>query len=273
MTSAAELRDSSPPGLGKGAAVTGAATGIGEGIAARLLRDGWRVALIDADPKVITTTSRLIVALGLPEEAALSVVADVSVPEQIDAAIAEAAQSFSSLELAVANAGVGGVGTDLIDMTPEQFDRIMSVDLRGVFLTCRAAGRVMRGAGRGSIVTISSIFGWEPSPGAGAYSAAKAGVIALTLALAGELAPSGVRVNSIAPGNIETSSLLDGIRRRATYEGVAYEDEYERIVRSVPLARLGTPADIGAAVAYLASNDAAYITGHTLGVTGGLVRR
>jgi NAD(P)-dependent dehydrogenase (short-subunit alcohol dehydrogenase family) len=131
----------------------------------------------------------------------------------------------------------------------------------------------MRTAHRGSIVTISSIFGQDPFPRTAAYSATKAGVIALTQALALELAPYGIRANSIAPGYMATEMQWAGLRARAAHAGISFDAERQRVAAMVPLGRHGTPDDVGAAVAFLASADAAYITGHTLGVHGGVVRR
>lgn len=253
--------------------VTGAARGLGEGVARRLARDGWSVLLLDIDPDVTKTASALAQEFGLPEARLIGCVADVSREDQMEQAVSLAVERFGGLDLAVANAGIGGVETELIDLEPPDFDRIVAVNLRGVYLTCRIAGRVMRAARKGSIITISSIFGQEPYPRVAAYSATKAGVIALTQALALELAPYGIRVNSIAPGYMATEMQWAGLRARAAYAGITFEEERQRVVKMVPLGRHGTGDDIGAAVAFLASEEASYITGATLGVTGGVVRR
>jgi len=255
------------------ALVTGGARGLGEGIARRLAHDGWSVLLADADARVAETVDALSATLELPQGRLAPRVTDVADAAQVEAAIQAALNQFGGLDLAVANAGIGGVEADLIDVEPTDFDAIVAVNLRGVYLTCRAAGRVMRAARRGSIVTISSIFGQEPLPRTAAYSATKAGVIALTQALALELAPYGVRANSIAPGYMATEMQWAGLRARAAHAGVSFEAERERVMAMLPLGRHGTPDEVGAAVAFLASADAAYITGHTLGVHGGVVRR
>ena len=257
----------------RAAIVTGAARGLGEGAAARLARDGWSVLLFDNDPEVEQTTTRLASELGLSDDTLVHRVGSTADEGDVEDAVREAADRFGGLELAVANAGVGGDEVELVDLEPAEFDRIVSINLRGVYLTCRAAGRVLRDARRGSIVTISSIFGWEPFPRAAAYSATKAGVIALTQALAAELAPYGVRVNSIAPGYMATEMQWAALRLRAEHAGITFEDEVARVRELVPLGRHGTGEDIGSAVVFLASEDAAYITGETIGVTGGVVRR
>jgi NAD(P)-dependent dehydrogenase (short-subunit alcohol dehydrogenase family) len=256
----------------RAAVVTGAARGLGEGVASRLARDGWSVVLFDNNPAVEETAQRLADEVGANGNL-VHRVGSAADEGDVEALVQDAVERFGGLELAVANAGVGGDEVELVDLEPAEFDRIVSVNLRGVFLTCRAAGRVLREARRGSIVTISSIFGWEPYPRTAAYSATKAGVIALTQAIAAELAPYGVRANSIAPGYMATEMQWEGLRARAAHAGITFDDEVARVRAMVPLGRHGTGDDIGAAVAFLASDDAAYITGQTIGVTGGVVRR
>jgi 3-oxoacyl-[acyl-carrier protein] reductase len=261
------------PDHARAAIVTGAASGIGEAIAGRLARDGWSVLLFDEASGVGETATRLGTAHGVDYETLVSRVGSIVVEQEIEDAVAHAVERFGGLELVVANAAVGGVEVDLIDLDPAGFDRTVAVNLRGAYLTCRAGGRVLRAARRGAIVTIGSIFGWEPLPRAAGYSATKAGVHALTQGLALELAPYNVRVNSVAPGYIATDGLWTAMRGRAAHAGISLDDEVARVHSSVPLGRLGAPEEIGSAVAFLASDDAAYITGHTLGVTGGVVRQ
>jgi NAD(P)-dependent dehydrogenase (short-subunit alcohol dehydrogenase family) len=257
----------------KRAWVTGAAQGLGEGVARRLARDGWSVLLTDINPEVEATARKLTSEFKLAAGKMLHMVADVADVDQTEKAAALAVKHFGGLDLAVANAGIGGVEIELIDLEPQDFDRIVAVNLRGVYLVCRAAGRIMRAARSGSLITISSIFGQEPYPRVATYSATKAGVIALTQALALELAPYGIRINSIAPGYMATEMQWAGLRARAANAGITFEEERQRVVKLVPLGRHGTGDDVGAAVAFLASDEASYITGATLGVTGGVVRR
>jgi len=257
----------------RGAIVTGAAHGLGEGIAERLARDGWSVLLFDQHPKVQQTAARIASDHGLAEGTVVGRAGSVADQQQVEDAVADAVSRFGGLGLVVANAGVGGDEVDLIDLDPAEFDRMVAVNLRGVYLTCRAGGRVLREARAGSIVTTGSIFGWEPYPRTACYSATKAGVHALTQALALELAPYNVRVNSVAPGYMATEMQWAGLRARAAHAGISFEDEVQRVRDFVPLGRHGEPSEMGAAVAFLASDDAAYITGHTLGVAGGVVLR
>ena len=147
------------------------------------------------------------------------------------------------------------------------------MNYRGVFLTCKYAGAVMRRQGSGCIITVSSIFGQEPYPRVAAYSGTKAGVIALSQAFAVEMAPHSVRVNSIAPGYMATEMQWEGLRQRAAHAGITFEEERQRVWDLVPLGRHGSPKDMGALVAFLASDEAAYITGATFTLAGGVVRR
>jgi NAD(P)-dependent dehydrogenase (short-subunit alcohol dehydrogenase family) len=257
----------------RSALITGAAQGLGEGIARRLAQDGWSVLLTDVKPSVTETARKLAAELGVPRDKLVASVADVTIAEQLEAAVELAMEHFGSIDLTVANAGTGGVEADLIDLELEDFNQIVDINLRGVFLTCKFAGRVMREARKGSIITISSIFGQEPYPRVAVYSATKAGVIAMTQAFAVELAPYNIRVNTIAPGYMATEMQWAGLRARAEHGGITFEEERQRVWDLVPLGRHGTGEDIGGAVAFLASDDAAYITGATLGLTGGVVRR
>lgn len=255
----------------RAALVTGAARGLGEGIARRLLQDGWAVLLTDITSEVSATAATLARESGVPEGRAVGLVADVANEAQVEHAIATALSTFGRLDLAVANAGIGGKEVDLIDLDPAEFDRIVSINLKGVYLTARAAGRIMREAREGVIVTISSIFGVQPYPRTAIYSATKAGVIALTRAFSLEMAPYNVRVNTIAPGYMATEMQWEGLRARAAQAGITFEEERQRVWEKVPLSRHGTPEEVGGVVAFLASADAAYITGATIGVHGGVI--
>ena len=253
--------------------VTGAARGLGEGIVRRLAKDGWSVLMTDVNSSIHETAATLIDELGLPADRVIAAEHDVSSADVTEAMVDLAVERFGGIDLAVANAGIGGVEVDLIDLEVAEFDKVVNVNFRGVFLTCKYAGRVMREQGSGSIVTVSSIFGQEPYPRVASYSGSKAGVIALTLAFAQEMAPHKVRVNTIAPGYMATEMQWEGLRQRAAHAGISFEEERQRVWDLVPLGRHGTPEEMGALVAFLASDDAAYMTGVTLGLAGGVVRR
>lgn len=257
----------------KSALVTGAARGLGEGIVRRLAQDGWSIMMTDISPAVHETAAKIIGDTGIAAERIGAEVHDVSSAERTTELVAAAVDRFGGLDLAVANAGAGGVEVDLVDLNVEDFEHILNVNYRGVFLTCKYAGQVMREQGSGNIITVSSIFGQEPYPRVATYSGAKAGVIALTLAFALEMAPHNVRVNTIAPGYMATEMQWEGLRQRAEHAGITFEEERQRVWDLVPLGRHGTAEEMGALVAFLASDDAAYITGVTIGLAGGVVRR
>jgi NAD(P)-dependent dehydrogenase (short-subunit alcohol dehydrogenase family) len=170
----------------------------------------------------------------------------------------------------VVDAGIGGGSTEVADTPVSEFDAVVDVNLRGAFLTARAAARVLRREGRGSIVVIGSMYGRVPVPGAVAYSASKAAIVSVVKTAALELGPHGVRVNAVAPGYIDTAMRRDALRYRADRLGVPVEQLYAADVAAVPLRRYGTGADVAAAVAFLAGDDAAYVTGQVIDVTGGV---
>lgn len=240
--------------------VTGAARGLGLGIARRFAAEGAAVWMTDVDELVLKSAAEL---------GQSGAVFDISEPGAIDALIDRIVQERGSLDVAVANAGIGG-GAQIADLSDELYRRIISVNLDGVFFTCRAAARVMRKARRGSIMTIGSVFGRDTPAGSGAYGAAKAGVIAMTHALARELAGDGVRVNCISPGHMGTELYWNALQRRATASGRGYEETVASELAEVPLGRFGTGEDVAGLAAFLASDDAAYLTGQTINIDGGL---
>jgi NAD(P)-dependent dehydrogenase (short-subunit alcohol dehydrogenase family) len=233
------------------ALVTGGARGIGRAICAALAESGHHVAVADLDVDAATVT-----AADLGGEAVALDVTDVAAVRRTVAAL----DDRLPLDVVVANAGVAS-RRPLLDVEPEEFDALMAVNVRGVFFVVQAALRAMAPRRRGSIVTICSTSSFTASSGPmAAYDASKGAVKLLTQAAAREAAPSGVRINGVAPGTVETALTL----------GLATTDDLARLGRDrVPLARLGRPDEIGAAVAFLASDAASYITGHVLAVDGG----
>jgi NAD(P)-dependent dehydrogenase (short-subunit alcohol dehydrogenase family) len=179
--------------------------------------------------------------------------------------VQEAVQHFGRLDVAFANAGIGGGGDPVLQMEPEDWDRVIATNLRGVFLTCKYAIPALIEAGGGAIVTMaSSMAGWDVSMGGAAYMASKEGVTGLTKSLALQLGGYGIRVNAICPGIIQT--------RLSFRQGMSEEDwaaRYERFAKRIPLRRVGQPEDVAATVAFLASEDARHITGSLLLIDGG----
>jgi NAD(P)-dependent dehydrogenase (short-subunit alcohol dehydrogenase family) len=180
--------------------------------------------------------------------------------------------ALGGLDLLVNCAGIGGPSTALVDTSADEFRRVLDVNLTGTFLMARAAGRAMVAqGGGGAIVNIGSLFGQQGAPWGGAYSASKGGIALLTQVLARELAADGIRVNTIAPGNMDTEMHVDELRERARRAGDTFDDQLAGELREIPLGRLGTGDDVAGAVVWLAGPDAAYVTGQTIAVNGGVL--
>ncbi|MGH2946368.1 MAG: SDR family NAD(P)-dependent oxidoreductase [Solirubrobacteraceae bacterium] len=244
----------------KAAIVTGGASGIGLAIAARFAREGAAVLLTDSDADAGEAAVRGIIAGG--GTAGFRVV-DVASEDGNAAAVAEAVERFGSLNVLVNNAGVMPTRS-LQDQTTEEWDRTIAVNLRGVFLATRAAIPALRAGGAGSVINTASPSGVLGYPDLAAYSASKGGVLALTRAMAVELAPA-IRVNALVPGTVDTAIL------RAYLENVPEPDEtMAAFERQHPMGRIGTPDDVAGAALYLASDDASWVTGSSLFVDGGL---
>lgn len=235
----------------KQAIVTGAGRGIGEGIALKLAAEGATVVCADIN---VEDARRVAGACG----ASTAVRLDVTDPEACDALIQQVAGSAGRLDILVNNAGINRDAM-LHKMTDQQWNDVIAVDLNGVFYMTRAAGRVMRAAGSGRIINISSAS-WLGNIGQANYAAAKAGVVGLTKTAARELARYQVTANAICPGFIDTA-MTRGIP----------ENIREQQVARIPLGRAGQPADVAAVVAFLASDEAGYLTGEVINVGGGYV--
>ncbi|MEA2312073.1 MAG: hypothetical protein QOE28_2041 [Solirubrobacteraceae bacterium] len=241
---------------GRVAIVSGGGRSIGRATALTLARAGADVVLAGRDGDALRGVAREIAPSG---RRALPVVCDVSDAGAVDAMIGDCCRELGPPDVLVANAGLFQTWQPSEGLAIEEFDRVVAVDLRGVWLTCQAAGRLMLERESGSIVTISSIAGLVALPGTASYNAAKAGVVSLSKTLAAEWAPRGVRVNCVAPGFIERD--VEPLNEDA--------DARARIFARTPLGRFGTPQDVAMAVLYLASDAAAFVVGATLAVDGG----
>lgn len=256
--------------MSRRALVTGGSRGLGQGIASRLVRDGWDVAVMDMAPDVELTAAEL--ASLRPGAHVPAFVGDVSDAKVCERVVADAVASLGGLDALVNNAGIGGPTTEVLETEPETFRRVLEVNLVGSFLMARAAARAMAAQGTGgAIVNMGSIFGQQGVARAAAYCASKGGVALLTHSLALELAPHGIRVNTVAPGNMATEMHFDDVREAAAARGATFTDELERVRATVPLGRHGSPDDVAGAIVWLLSDDAAYVTGQTIGVNGGVV--
>jgi meso-butanediol dehydrogenase / (S,S)-butanediol dehydrogenase / diacetyl reductase len=244
---------------GRVALVTGAGHGIGRATAQQLAREGARVAVFDLDAARADETAALLATEG-GEGGAWAV--DVSDPEAVAVAVSAVAAHWGRIDILHSNAGVLLPGSAL-DQTLADWDRTFAVNVRAMFLVTRAVLPLMREAGGGAIVNTASTAGLLGEAGIAAYCASKGAVVNLTRQLAVDYARDGIRVNCICPGWID-SGFNDPI-----LEGVSEEELAEAIERSVPMGRQGAPEEIAAAVAFLVSDDASYLTGRILAVDGG----
>ncbi len=245
---------------GKVSLVTGAARGIGQAIADRLAANGSRVVYTDVNAAEVNAT-----ASRIPGAAAFRM--DVTNGAEVGAVVDQVVKTFGRLDILVNNAGVNTMAHRVpIDRFPrEEWDRLLAVDLTGVFEVSRAAARVMRTQAAGRIINIASIVGLVPLRLQCAFVAAKAGVVNLTRAMALELGPHGILVNGIAPG----STLTEGTKQLFYGEGGTFREHVQRMLDHVPLGRPGTTEEIAVAALFLADPENSYMNGHVLTVDGG----
>jgi len=245
--------------MGRVAVVTGAASGMGLAIGRRLAADGHRVGLLDLDGDAAERAAADVRGTGAEAVAATVDVADRGA---VDDALAHVREELGPIEIMVTSAGLDGF-KKFTELTIEEWDRMIAVNLTGTFNCLQAAVPDMRAGGWGRIVTISSSSAQSPGArGMAHYVASKGGVIGLTKALAAELGRHGITVNTIPPGAIETP-----MTRRAQDGGDLPDTEV--IVKMIPVRRIGTPEDIAAACAFLCSEEAGYITGQQINLNGG----
>ena len=243
---------------GKVAFVTGAANGIGRAAALAFAREGAGVVVADVSEQGIQETARLVEEAG---GRALAVRCDVARAEDVKAALDKTDEAFGRLDFAFNNAGVEQPITAAADLTAEQWDRVVGIDLRGVFLCMKHEIPLMLKHGGGAIVNTSSGAGVKGIAGQAAYCAAKFGVVGLTKAAALDYAKANVRINAVCPGIVETP-MMD------RFSGGTPEGR-ERVIAQEPIGRMGKPEEIAAAVLWLCSDAAAFVVGHAMVVDGG----
>lgn len=242
---------------GKVGIVTGGSSGIGEAIVHRLVGEGAKVAIVDIDHGA---ADRMASKIGA--EACAAVVGDIGSDETSDRALQQALERWGKVDFLVTSAGVVHPSQKMFELTSKDFDRIMAVNLRGVFLPMRTViGYLVAQSRPGSIVNIASVAGPRPVPLASLYAASKAGVVALTQTAALEVAEHGIRINSVLPGVTETPLF-----KAAAKPGAPNLDLAARI----PMKRMGLPAEQADAVAWLISDQSSYVTGGIFPIDGGL---
>ena len=236
---------------GRIAVITGGARGIGLAVAERFRRSGAKLAVWDVDGAEAEAAARRL-------EGAIACMVDVTNERSVAAALAETERRLGGVDILVASAGIAGPNATVADYPVDAWRKVIDVDLNGVFLCCRAVvpGMVKRNYGR--IVNIASIAGKEGNPNAAPYSAAKAGVIALTKSLGKELAQTGIRVNCVTPAAVKTA-IFDQIT----------EQHIQYMLSKIPLGRFGTVEEIAAMIAWLASEECSFSTGAVFDLSGG----
>ncbi len=241
---------------GKTAIVTGASGGIGQAVAEALARAGADVAICGQNQERLASTATLVTATG---RRVLSYAMNVAQAEAVQQTVDDVAKQWGRIDIMVNNAGITKDGL-LIRMSEQDWDDVINVNLKSVFLFSKAVARVMMKQRTGSIVNIASIIGLIGNPGQGNYSASKGGIIAFTKSVARELASRNVRANAIAPGFIETR-MTEKIP----------EDLQKKMLDSIPLGRYGKPEDVANLAVFLAGDRSAYITGQVISICGGMV--
>lgn len=245
----------------RAALVTGGGSGIGAATARRLAADGYDVCITGRRPEPLAALAA--------ETGALAVPGDTGDPDDTRAAVAAAKDAFGRLDVLVCNAGMSKAGT-VVEQTPEGWDEVLRTNLTGAFLACRAALPEIVET-KGAIVTISSDSGLRAAPRSAAYCTSKAGLIMLTKSIALDYGPAGVRANCLCPGWVRTPMADGEMDDLGAQRGTDREGAYALAASPVPLRRPGTPEEIAAAAAWLASGESSFVSGAVVAIDGGNV--
>ena len=249
------------------AVVTGAAQGLGLGIVERLAGDGADVIIADVQQEKAESAAQALKGKGL---SVMASALDVGDSQAVDRFFDALIDQRGRLDILVNSAGVGQTVTHTVDLSDDEWERVIHITLTGTFYCCRAAGRIMEKQESGCIVNLASINGQSPAALVAGYNVAKAGVISLTKTLALELAACGVRVNAVSPGPVYTEFNRRNMAQRCESLNISEEEMVERVRASIPLGRWGEPTDIADGVAFLCSSASSWMTGEVLRVSGGL---
>jgi len=252
------------------ALVTGAAQGIGRGIALRLAKDGFDIALVDLKADKLEAVKKELEALG---RKASTFSADVSKRDDVYAAIDHAEKELGGFDVIVNNAGIAQV-QPISDVTPEEVDRILKINIEGVLWGIQAAAAKFKARGhKGKIINASSIAGHDGFAMLGVYSATKFAVRALTQAAAKEYASAGITVNAYCPGIVGTDMWVEIDERFSELTGAPKGETYKKFVEGIALGRAQTPEDVASLASFLSGPDSDYITGQAILTDGGIVYR
>lgn len=251
---------------GKRALITGAAGGIGSATARAFVREGASVALVDRDAAALESLRS---ELGGAGDRVVALTGDVADAADVDRYMSEAVDALGGLDVLFNNAGIEGLVTGIQDYDDEVFERVMNVNVRGVWLNLKRAIRFMLDGDGGSIVNTSSGGGLRGLPFMSAYVASKHAVLGMTRSAAVELGGSGVRVNAICPGPVGTRMMNSLEEQRAASAGVSVEEAHAVFEGPIPMGRYATPEDVAETVVFLSSDASSYITGAAITVDGG----